>query len=57
MMHVSFLTSLGDKESRQKALNHFGHTVLPINMQNHNQGEAAVMCLGGEQSPCALKWE
>lgn len=26
-------------------------------MQAHNQGEAAVTCLGGEQSPCALKWK
>ena len=26
-------------------------------MQAHNQGEAAVACLGGEQSRCALKWK
>lgn len=29
-----FLTSLGDKESRHKALNQIGHTALPITVDN-----------------------
>lgn len=58
---VSVLTSVGDDERSRKASNQIGHTAVPItadqHMQAHNQGEAAVVRLGGEQSPPCFKME
>lgn len=55
---VSVLTSVGEEERSHKASNQIGHTAVPItvdqHMQAHNQGEAAALRLGGEQSPPVL---
>lgn len=58
---MSVLTRVGDEERSHKASNQIGHTAVPItvdqHMQAHNQGEAGVPRLGGEQSPPCFKME